>query len=754
LFSSSIEQTRLPLSSGARALAIALSAWAAVAAAPTAHAQTTSPANAGNTSTLPVVTVEDTAENANSPTVGYVVRNSSSVSKTDTPIVETAQSISTVTRDQIREQGAQTLNQVLRYVPGVAVETRGATATRLDQFTVRGFSATTYVDGLRNPGSRDALPQVDGYRVERVDVLKGPSSVLYGQGGPGGIVNMVSKRPTDDPIREVQFGLGNYDYRSAAFDFGDRIDKEGNFLYRITGLAYGADGQIEHTKERRYFIAPSFTWKASPDTRLTVLANFQRDPAMGSYGAIPSVRSLTRAPDGYYLPADFYDGDANFEKIDRKNASIGYQFDHRFNDTFTFHQGLRYQKSEGIYRSVYSGGYADGAPNYSLIRRSAIATNVEIDSFTVDQNLQAKFATGPLAHTALLGFDYQRTETSTLSGSGPTYGAPALNVFRPNNFMQIPVPAFTADALGKAFQSGVYLQDQMKFGRLTATLGGRYDWSTTSNSTRTIRTGALTNTGLKQEAFSGRASLLYLFDNGIAPYASYSESFEPQSGTGFNNQPFEPIQGKQNEVGVKYQPVGSRSLFTAALFDVRRKNTTTTDPDPTHLCNGSRCNIAAGEVRTRGLELEARTEPIRGLSLIAGYSYSDNKYTKDNPTLAGVSLEGKVPGSVPTHQASTWARYQVQEGPLAGVGIGAGLRYVGSTYTSTTNLFKTPSRVLVDALLDVDLGRVNPQLKGWNASLNISNLFDKKHVASCLGDYDWCYYGYQRSVRANVRYNF
>ncbi|WP_246165174.1 TonB-dependent siderophore receptor [Pigmentiphaga aceris] len=744
----------MPLSSGARALAIALSAWAAVAAAPAAHAQTAPPATTNRASTLPVVTVEDTAETATAPTVGYVVRNSSSGTKTDTPIVETAQSISTVTRDQIREQNAQSLNQMLRYTPGVAVETRGATATRLDQFTVRGFSASSYLDGLRNPGSRDALPQVDGYRLERIDVLKGPSSVMYGQGGPGGIVNMISKRPTEDGVREIQFGLGNYSNRSLGFDYGDRLDKEGKLLFRVTGLAYAADGQIDHTKERRYFIAPSFTWKATPDTTLTVLANFQRDPDMGSYGAVPGVRSLYRAPDGYYLPSSFYDGDANFEKSDRKNASIGYQFDHRFNDTFSFHQGLRYQKAEGIYRSIYSGGYADGAPNYSLIRRSAIATNVEIDAFTIDQNLQAKFATGPLSHTALVGFDYQRTETSTLSGSGVNGGAPALNVFRPNNFMQIPVPAFTADALAKAFQSGLYVQDQMKFGRLTATLGGRYDWSTTSNTTRTIANNRVTSTGLKQEAFSGRASLLYLFDNGIAPYASYSESFEPQSGTGFNGQPFEPIRGKQNEIGVKYQPVGSRSLFTAALYDVRRKNTTTTDPDPTHLCNGARCNIAAGEVRTRGLELEARTEPVRGLSLIAGYSYSDNVYTKDNSAVAGVNLEGKTPGSLPTHQASAWARYQVQEGPLAGVGFGAGLRYVGSTYTSTSNLYKTPSRVLVDALLDVDLGRVNPQLKGWNASLNISNLFDKTHVASCLGDFDWCYYGYQRAVKANVRYTF
>ncbi len=730
---------------------MALSAWAAVAA-PVAHAQnaaSTPPANSA--STLPAVNVEDTVESAVSPTTGYVVRQSSSGTKTDTPLVETAQSISVVTRDQIREQGAQSLNQMLRYTPGVAVETRGATATRLDQFTIRGFSASTYLDGLRNPGSRDALPQVDGYRVERIDVIKGPSSVMYGQGGPGGIVNMVSKRPTDEPVREVLFGLGNFGNRTAAFDYGDRIDDAGNVLFRVTGLAYDADGQIDHTKERRFFIAPSLTWKASPDTRLTLLANFQRDPHMGSYGAVPAYRTLLRAPDGFYLQPGFYDGDANFEKSDRKNAAIGYMFDHRFNDTFTFHQGLRYQRAEGIYRSVYSGGYLDGAPTYGQIRRSAIATDVEIDAFTVDNNVQAKFATGALSHTALFGFDYQRTETSTLAGNGT---APALSVFAPNHYMNIPVPAFATDAVSKAFQSGIYVQDQIKFDRLTATLGGRYDWSTSSNDSLNIARNVRTNTPLKQKAFTGRASLLYLFDNGVAPYVSYSESFEPQSGSGFNNRPFEPIEGKQYEVGVKYQPAGSRSLFTAAVYDVRRQNTTTTDPDPTHVCNGMRCNIQAGEVRTQGLELEARTEPMPGLSLIASYSYSDNVYTKDNPTIAGVSLEGKTPGSVPKHQASAWARYQVQQGPLAGVGVGAGLRYVGNTYTSTSNLFRTPGRVLVDALVDVDLGRLNPQMKGWNAALNITNLFDKTHVASCLGDYDWCYYGYQRTVKATARYTW
>src|SRR5690606_15792705 len=205
-----------------------------------------------------------------------------------------------------------TLNQVLRYTSGIAPETRGATATRLDQFTVRGFSATTFLDGLRIFGSRDALPQIDAYRLQQVDVLKGPSSVMFGQGGPGGIVNQVSKRPTADARREVELQVGNFDYRRANFDFSGPTDESGRFLYRLVGSGYLSDGQIDETKERRYFISPSFTWQPSKHTRLTLLANLQRDPDMGSYGSLPRVRTLLDAPDGYRLGAAFYDGDAGF----------------------------------------------------------------------------------------------------------------------------------------------------------------------------------------------------------------------------------------------------------------------------------------------------------------------------------------------------------------------------------------------------------------------------------------------------------
>lgn len=719
------------------------------------NAWTVEPAPTGGTQTLAPVTVTGMSDSALAPTLGYVARASVSATKTDTPLIETPQSVSVITREQIADQGAQTLNQVLRYTAGVATESRGATATRLDQFNVRGFSASTYLDGLRVFGGRDALPQVDAYRLERVDVLKGPASVMYGQGGPGGVVNQVSKRPLDEPMREVELQAGNFDFRRANVDFSGPVDEEGKFLYRLTGSGYLSDGQVKDTKERRYFVSPAFTWKPNADTSLTVLTNFQRDPDMGSYGSVSAMRTVLSAPDGRKLHASHYDGDANFEKSDRKSYSLGYVLDHRFNDTFKATQSLRWTHSEAVYRSVYGAsngnfGYLDKA--YTRQQRASIATDADVDAFTIDNNVQARFDTGRIGHSVLLGFDYQHVKTDTLEGFG---AAPALNVLDPDNRQRIPVPPFSTDRSTKQYQSGLYFQDQLKLGQLSVLLGGRYDWSRNVGQARDIAKGTVTPSSLRAEAFTGRMGVIYNFDNGVAPYFSYSESFEPLSGTGWNNVPFKPIEGKQYEAGIKYQPPGSATMLSVAAFDIRRENMTTTDPDPTHVCGGSggRCQVQAGELRTQGIELEAKTEPLRGLSLLASYSLMKNEYSKAYPNAAGFDLKGKAPAGVPSQQASAWARYQLQEGPLAGLGVGAGVRYIGSSYVNEANAYKVPSVTLFDLMLDYDLGRASPSLKGMQVALNVSNLFDKEYVASCLNE-SWCWFGYQRSVKASLRYRW
>ncbi|MDS1141409.1 TonB-dependent siderophore receptor [Pusillimonas sp. SM2304] len=701
------------------------------------HAQ-----EAGNATQLAPVTVMGSSGEA----IGYVAEQSSTATKTDTPLIEVPQSISVITEDQMREQGAQTLNQVLRYTSGIAPETRGATATRLDQFTVRGFSATTLLDGLRIFGSRDALPQVDAYRLERVDVLKGPSSVMFGQGGPGGVVNQISKRPTADARKEVELQVGNFDYRRANFDFSGPIDESGQFLYRLTGSGYMSDGQLNKTEERRYFISPSFTWQPSSDTRLTLLANLQRDPDMGSYGSLPRVRTLVAAPDGYKLGPDFYDGDAGFETSDRRNHSIGYDFEHRFNDAVTVRSNARYLHAEGIYRSVYSNGYVPDS-NYRLLTRRKGGTDVSMDTYAIDNHIQAKFNSGVLEHTLLAGVDFAHLDSDTLSSSYDE--TLPLDIFNPDYHQNIGPLNWVSDTNQRQYQTGVYLQDQIKINRLSILLGGRYDWSRTESAGTNLTTSTPTASTTRAEAFTGRAGLIYNFDNGVAPYISYAESFEPQSGTDANNRPFDPLEGEQYELGVKYQPPGTNALYSVAAFDIRRKNMLTSIPG----CFGAGCQEQTGELRTKGLEFEARGELSRGLSIIANYSYIANEYTKDNATPTRPSLEGTTPYGIPKHQASVWARYQLQSGPLAGLGVAAGARYLGTSSGGTHDAFKVPAATLVDAALDYDLGRANPALKGMSVALNVNNLFDKEYVASCYSE-EWCWYGYQRSIRASFRYRW
>lgn len=701
--------------------------------------------------TLDPVRVPGGPLNALVPEVGYVANASSSATKTDTPLLEMPQSVSVITREQISQMGAHTLNQVLRYTPSIAPEMRGATGTRSDSFHLRSFSSTTYLDGLRIYGG----PQVDAWRLERVDVLKGPSSVMYGEGDPGGLVNMTSKRPLAEARREIELENGTYGYRRVGFDVTGPLDTRGRYLYRLVGAGYRSDGQLRDTRERRYFVSPAFTWRPNTDTSLTVLTHFQHDPAMGSDGSVSPVRTLLKAPDGIQLPPDFYDGDANFEKSDRKSYSLGYVFDHRFNDTFRVTQRMRWTGSRNKTRKVTSAwgpqwGYTDS--RYLYRNRSASVSDEAVGALTLDTSLQARFNTGVFAHTVLAGLDYQHIRTHTLSGSGR---APMLNVLMPDNHQDIPMPAFSKDATSMRYQTGLYVQDQIRIRRLSVLLSGRYDWSRQLSANTSLATGRRnTGSAVRAQAFTGRVGAIYRLDNGVAPYLNYSESFQPLGMTGWNDVPFKPVRGSQYEAGVKYQPPGANTMVSVAAFDIRLANMPTTDLDPTHVCRGRPCSIQSSEIRTRGVELEAKTEPLRGLTLLAGYSLQDSFYSKSNPDSSGFNQKGKKSTVTPTHQASAWAHYQLQRGSLAGLGVGGGARYLGTSWADSANTLKVPAVTLFDLRLDYDLGRATPALKGMEIALTVQNLFDRQYIASCLSSISWCWYGYQRSVNASLHYRW
>ncbi|WP_298951281.1 TonB-dependent siderophore receptor [uncultured Methylobacterium sp.] len=711
------------------------------------------------------------------PVPGYVASRSVVATKTDTPILETAQSISVIGRKQLEDQNALTLNQALRYTPGVTTEQRGgAGATRLEQFYIRGFTAPLFLDGLRLPGSRDAAPSIDPYRVERIDVVKGPASVLYGQSGPGGIVNFTSKMPQFVRHGEIFVQGGGFDEVRGGFDVGGPIAPEGTvpgteqFAFRVTGLGWTGDGPAVTTKVERAFIQPSLTWRPSADTSLTVIGVYQRDPFSGFYGSFPAFGTVFPRNFGSgivgRLPVNFYDGDRNFEQSDRTQASVTYLFDHRFNDNFRFHSGGRYLRTEGDYRSVYTAfnsttslANARDLTSGPFISRSRIANQVSIDAYTVDNYFEAKFDTGILAHTALLGVDHQTFQTRTLGSPFPTTAA--LNALAPNYDQNFSVPAFTSDANITAAQTGVYLQDQIKLDRLVLTLGGRYDVARQTGPTRTIATGAVAVQDVPSDAMTYRASLLYLFDSGVAPYVSYSEAFEPlvsgrifDPAFGVTGRIPDPVSSRQYEAGIKYQPPGTDILLTAAAFDIKRSNALT--PDPT---NGPLFSLQTGQVGVQGVEFEARANLAEGLNLVGGVSFLDIRNIRDTNTTfnqvtgQNVALAGLRPVQVPDRTASLFLDYRVQSGPLLGLSFGGGVRYLGGSWGDAANTFRVPETVQVDAVASYDLKYADPRLDGFNLQVNAQNLLDERVVTGCFS-YASCFYGLPRTVYAALRYRW
>ncbi|MET7247717.1 TonB-dependent siderophore receptor [Methylobacterium sp. EM32] len=712
---------------------------------------------------------------ARGPVPGYVASRSVVATKTDTPILETAQSITVIGREQIEDQNALTINQALRYSPSVTTEQRGgAGQTRLEQFLIRGFTAPLFLDGMRLPTSRDAFPSVDPYRIERIDIIKGPASVLYGQSGPGGIVNLTSKMPQFVRHGEVFLQGGGFSEVRGGVDVGGPITSETTvpgteqFAYRVTASGWNGDGPAVTTRVERAFIQPSVTWRPSADTSLTVLGLYQRDPFSGFYGGFPAYGTLFPRNFGNgivgRLPVDFYDGDRNFEKSDRTQAAVTYILDHRFDDTFRFHSSGRFLRTEGQYRSVYSTFLTNGIATPSplttgpLLNRSRIATDVAIDAYTIDNYFEAKFDTGPFAHTALLGVDHQTIKTRTLSSAFPA--APDLNLLAPNYDMTIPVPPYTTNARLTAQQTGVYLQDQIKFDRLVLTLGGRYDVARQSGPTRTLATGAVAFQDVPSDAMTYRASLLYRFDEGIAPYVSYSEAFEPITGGRIFDQAFgstgripDPISSRQYEAGIKYQPPGTDLLLTAAAFDIKRSNTLTPDPANPGF------NLQTGEIGVQGVEFEARATLAEGLNLVGGVSFLDVRNTRDTTTTFNqatgqtVPIVGRRPVQIPDRTASLFVDYTVQSGPLLGLSFGGGVRYLGGSWGDAANSLRVPENVLVDAVARYDLKHLDPKLTGFDLQVNAQNLLDERVVTGCLS-YAGCYVGLPRTVYATLRYRW
>ncbi|WP_346826156.1 ferrichrome porin FhuA [Serratia inhibens] len=672
-------------------------------------------------------------ESAWGPVGTYVAKHSATGTKTDTPIEKNPQSVSVVTREEMDMRQPDTVKGALAYAPGVYAS-RGSSTT-YDSVAIRGFPAVNtnqYLDGLRLQGDNYSEASIDPYFLERAELLRGPVSVLYGKSSPGGLVSMVSKRPTTEPLREIQFKMGTDNLFQTGFDFSDALDDNGVYSYRLTGLAKDSDAQQNMAKEKRYAIAPSFSWRPDDRTNFTLLANIQNDPYTGYYGWLPKQGTLIPLPNGSKLPTDFNEGEAS-NYTSRKQRMIGYSFEHAFNDTWAVRQNLRYMQLETDLKSIYGSGVSAATP--TTINRAYVQSKEHLNSFSVDTQAQAKVKTGDVDHTLLFGVDYMRMRNDINSGFGtadslsmthPQYGNDGYTITFPYNY------------LNRQEQTGLYVQEQGEWNQWVLTLGGRYDWAKTSAFNRNLGTTDEQTDG----QFTWRGGLNYLFDNGITPYFSYSQSFEPNLGTTAGGSTFKPSIGKQFETGVKYVPKDRPIVLTAALYELTKNNNLTTDPDNILFSTQS------GEIRSRGVELEAKAALNANVNLIASYTYTDAKYTEDT------NFQDKPTPEIPKHTASLWADYTFHETAVSGLTLGSGVRYVGtsSSFNSADNsTFKVPDYTLVDATIKYDLARFG--LPGSSVGVNINNLFDKTYVSSCYRDYA-CYWGAERQVVATATFRF
>ncbi|MFV3338501.1 TonB-dependent siderophore receptor [Pseudomonas sp. NY15349] len=684
---------------------------------------------------LPETAINATSsyESAWGSSSGYVATRTAAGTKTDTPIVETPRSMTVITRQQLDDRQVLNLNDALRYTAGVQSSGYGSDS-RTDWLRIRGFEPTQFLDGLPLPKGSFANPKVEPWNLERITVLRGPASSLYGQTPPGGLLDMVSRRPQFESAHQIEAQVGSNEHQQINFDSTGKIDDEGKFLYRVSGVVRDSNSPVDHIPDKRYNIAPSLTWNIDDDTKLTFISQYTRDDTGITGQFLPLQGTKLDGPTGKISHHKNL-GEPDWDFYDRTYYALGYAFEHRLNDTWQCRQNLRYTKSDLSFQAVQVATVNSIDADGNVNRESGIV-NEDISQFAVDNNFQADFQTGDISHTVLLGLDHQRSNTNYQWLYG--MGVPPINVNRPVYGADLSNVTYFAmqDFQQKTHQTGAYVQDQMSLDNWRLTLGGREDW---------IHTGAVfhnsndaTNTQ-RDKAFSGNVGLSYVFDNGITPYFSYTESFQPASGANFNStESFKPTEGRQYEVGVKYQPVGTDTLLTAAVYDLKQQNVSVTEGSITR---------QVGELQVRGLELEASTQVTENLKAIASYTYTDTEILKGDD-------KGNRMALIPRNQATLWADYTWHSGPLDGFGIGGGVRYVGDTYgnTANTELAHVGSYTVYDASVHYDLGSLDNSMKGLTVAVEAKNLFNKDYLANCDGY--WCYYGDERNVVASVNYKF
>lgn len=647
--------------------------------------------------------------------------------KVETPAKETPKSISIISEDELRVRAPQKLDEALRYTSGVTAQPYGAD-NDTDWFKIRGFDAATYLDGHRLFRDGYYTWLVEPYGLESVEVIKGPSAVLYGESAPGGLVNAVQKKPTFAPQGEVKIEVGNNNHQAVGFDVADDANEDGSVRYRLVGLMKSEDGELDGTSNERFYIAPSFEIDISDRTMLTVLASYLHDDGVPTNPFFPAAGTLIGSNFGNIDPSTNL-GQPDYDKYERTQFSLGYLLEHELNDTWKLSQNLNYGANELYLRSSYA--FSNNDPSVEELAQGIVFRDGKNESITFDNNAVGNWLTNNAEHTVLVGMDLQYHKTDGLEQDNYAFGT--INPSNPEygNFTPLDSANNIKREISKS-QASMYSQYQLKLhDQWIGNVGARYDWVKTEN------TGKGTNVAQSESRDDGELSLsagvMYLAENGLSPYASYSQSFEVLSTIDAStNELYKPLEGEQVEVGIKYEPSFIDGFVNVAWFDIAQKNALVTDPS-------TWVATQTGEVTSTGVEIDGAAQLTDSVKLMASYTYTK---AETDETFGKGKQQAAL---IPEHQASAWIDYSAQAF-IPNLNIGTGVRYVGESKDNPKSSDLTvPSVTLWDASVTYDI------TYQWQAQLNVNNILNEEYVSGC--DY-WCYYGQSRSVMLNANYKW
>ncbi|OOF34308.1 TonB-dependent siderophore receptor [Salinivibrio costicola subsp. alcaliphilus] len=688
-------------------------------------------------SSVVTVSAYSAPQEANMETIqvlGDTYRNTAT--KTVLAPEETPQAVTVINRDTLEQRQASSLSEAVRYTPGVNTELRGGAVTRLDLFNIRGFiNYQNFYDGLAIPyNTWNLQPQIDPIAIEQVEVFKGPTSVLYGNIPPGGMVNMIAKTPQREAAHRVGVSTDTEALREISVDSTGAI-QDTSLAYRMVALARQKDGQAGHSEEERYVVAPSLDWRISQDTLVNFNLYYQADPAAGIYTSLPAKGSVLHSDQGS-LSSDSFSGDNNWNTYDREFLMLGYKVQHQLASDWSLLHTARYTDADLLQKNMYHQKSSDGR-HYP---RNAYLTDETMESWVVDTQLSGDLRWGAAQHYTLFGLDYQNMSSNvgyddTLAGV-----VPAIDIFEPNNNQVDPSSlsfVYQDQHDIEVTQTGLYAQDQILWNQWVFLAGARYDEYELKDNQQTLFAGSpsTSDKNIRHYNLAFRAGAMYQFDNGISPYLSYSESFEPTDMDNRGNV-FDPSKGEQWEAGLKYLSLDGTTGLNLALFELTKQDALVNDP------NDSYAKIQTGEIRSRGVEIELNHALSLDTNVALTYSYIDMEIT-DDP-----NLDGKTPVWVPEQTASAWVNHQL----TSGLEVSVGARYVGESQGNANNTFKVPDYTLFDTALNYDLAQLDTSLSGAKLSLSATNVLDKT-TYSCFDELN-CWYGDERNVKAKITFDF